>query len=330
MPTIGITDYYRYLGLSMTAGPDHPRALSRLSAHLEQLDHAPLKPQQRMYFLRVHVLPGLNHLLVLDPTTISRLERLDKLVRRYVRKWLRIPHDTPNTFIHGLSHEGGLGVPSLRLQIPLLRRDRLDRLVGRATTGLDPVLTALLSSEHLRDELKRWGSPQTYAGVVVSSKAVVRATIANRLHTTVDGRGLRFHNLVPSVSDWVTGGTSLQSGSSYIHCVQTRAASLHTAVRAARGHLAASMSCDACGELEGLYHIVQRYCRKARPRERGLDGIVNYVEKALRHQGYQVLVEPSIPTPAGVRKPDIVVYSPGAWAKVLDVSISAGKRREEL
>jgi hypothetical protein len=172
-----------------------------------------------------------------------------------------------------------LGIPSLWMQIPLLRRDRLDRLNGCATDGLDPVLTALLSYEHLRGELKRWGSPQICAGVVVSSKVVARATIADRLHTTVDGRGLRFHNLVPCVNDWDTGGTSLQTGSGYTLCVQTRAASLHTAVRAACGHPGASMKCDACGELEGLSHIFQRCCRAARPIERRHYGIVNYAKK---------------------------------------------------
>ena len=191
VPTVGITDYYRYLGLSTTAGPEHSRALDRLSTHLLQLDKAPLKPQQRMYFLRVHVLPCLHHLLVLDPTTVSRLERLDKLVRKYVRKWLRLPHDTPNSFIHGDLPDGGLGIT-------------------------------------------RWSSFQSYHGRLVSNKAVGKQIVAEQLHQTVDGRGLRFHHLVPCVNNWVGSGTGLLSGHSCIHCIQMRAASLHTAVRAAR------------------------------------------------------------------------------------------------
>ena len=68
-----------------------------------------------MYLLRTHVLPGLYHLLVLDPVANTLLKNMDRSVRRMVRKWLRLPHDNPNAYIHGAVREGGLGVTSLVL-----------------------------------------------------------------------------------------------------------------------------------------------------------------------------------------------------------------------
>ena len=321
VPTIGIDGYYKYLGLSMTAGKPHARASDRLLDHLSQLDRAPLKPQQRMYFLKVHVLPGLNHLLVLDPVTVSQLQRLDIAVRRHVRKWLRLPHDSPNSFIHASVSDGGLGVSSLRTNIPLLKRDRIDRLISRVSTGLDPVLEAVYkTSRFLNDEIRRWSQPRSFTGRLIATKEDARNVQASSLHTSVDGRGLRFHNLVPSSNDWLTNTTSVQSGNSFIHCVQMRAASLHCAVRAARGRPGASMKCDACGELEGLSHIVQRCCRTARPRDGRHDSVVQFLAKKLLGP-CEVLVEPTIPTPSGIKRPDLVVFVPGQWAKVIDVSI---------
>jgi hypothetical protein len=55
------------------------------------------------------------------------------------------------------------------------------------------------------------------------------------LDSSVDGRGFRYHNLVPAAQDWVVNGSALQSGPDYTRAIQMRAGTLHTAVRAARG-----------------------------------------------------------------------------------------------
>jgi hypothetical protein len=306
----------------MTAGPVHPLAQTRLQARLCELDKAPLKPQQRMYLLRTHVLSGMNHTLVLDPCTVNVLRRLDVSVRRCVRKWLRLPHDTPNAFIHGSLNDGGLGVTSLCLQIPVLKRERMVHLVSRAASGDDPVLLATLrQSPSLQRELRRWATPRLYAGIAYSSKAKAKCALARVHHSSVDGRGLRFHDADAASNSWVTSGSFLQSGSGYIHCIQMRAVSLHCAVRAARGHPRASMNCDTCGEPEGLSHIVQRCCRTAKSRDGTHDSICTYLADVLRAKEMELVQEPAIETPAGIRRPDIVVHKPGGASYVLDVTV---------
>ena len=65
VPSINIRGMYKYLGISTGAGLKiGDAATHRLEEHLKQLSKAPLKPQQRLFFLRVHVLPGLYHKLV--------------------------------------------------------------------------------------------------------------------------------------------------------------------------------------------------------------------------------------------------------------------------
>ena len=85
---LNIVDTYRYLGIQ--AGPKGLRRTcgESLRTALDRLTRAPLKPQQRMYMLRCHLLPGLYHSLVLGEITAGSLEQLDRTVRAAVRRWL--------------------------------------------------------------------------------------------------------------------------------------------------------------------------------------------------------------------------------------------------
>ena len=52
------------------------------------------------------------------------------------------------------------------------------------------------------------------------------------------------------------------------------------------------------------------------------DKIVDLVEQALTRKGYTISREPAIPTPAGIRKPDLVVARNSA-VTVMDVTVVA-------
>ena len=93
--------------------------------NMEALTKAPLKPQQRLFALRCNVIPKLYHQLALGDVLISSLRRLDQVVRSTIRKWLNLPHDVPNAYIHSSVRDGGFGIPSLRWMAPLLRLNRL-------------------------------------------------------------------------------------------------------------------------------------------------------------------------------------------------------------
>ncbi|KAK2574760.1 hypothetical protein KPH14_012982, partial [Odynerus spinipes] len=126
LPALKRSDEWKYLGIPFTPeGRTVSQEIDQLRGYLVKLTKAPLKPQQRLFALRVMVLPGLYHLLVLGNTTLSRLKKIDGIVRGAVRNWLRLPHDTINAYIHARAKDGGLSIPSLRWLMPLKRRERL-------------------------------------------------------------------------------------------------------------------------------------------------------------------------------------------------------------
>lgn len=129
LPTLSRDAVWTYLGVVFSPeGRCKPAVRSTIAEGLLKLSKAPLKPQQRLFALRVVLLPGLLHQLALGLFNLSVLNNLDKKVRSSVRKWLSLPHDCPNAYFHARVVDGGLGLPSLRWVVPHLRMRRLRRL----------------------------------------------------------------------------------------------------------------------------------------------------------------------------------------------------------
>ena len=144
-------------------------------------------------------------------------------------------------------------------------------------------------------------------------------SLANQLHGSVHGRGLGHHSETSLANNWIVNGSNLQTGQNFIGSIHVRAASLHTAIRASRGFPDANMKCDACGQTESLSHILQMcHCTAARGRDKRHDSLVVYLAKCYTEAGFEVLVEPTISTPAGIRRPDLFIYISGKLGYVID------------
>lgn len=74
---MNIASVYKYLGLRTGVTGSRANIGGILQEGLERLKQAPLKPQQRMFILRVFLIPRLTHQLVLGEVSASTLERLD-------------------------------------------------------------------------------------------------------------------------------------------------------------------------------------------------------------------------------------------------------------
>ena len=104
----------------------------------DRLSKVPHKPQQRLFALRVVILPGLYHLLTLGGSTLGRLKKIDVIVRDACRKWLSLPHDAPNAYFRASVRDGGLSIPSIRWLMPMRRVVRLREMMsGSAATERD-------------------------------------------------------------------------------------------------------------------------------------------------------------------------------------------------
>ena len=125
----------------MVACVTKPRAVTKLNDGLVKLTRAPLKPQQRLYILRVHLIPKLYHELILGgiETTKSLLSRLDKMTRSSIHSWLHLPHDVPISMFHASARDGELNILQLLYVILIQKIKLIDRIMS-IEPERDPVL----------------------------------------------------------------------------------------------------------------------------------------------------------------------------------------------
>ena len=275
-----------------------------------------------MFILDVHLLPSLMHPLVFAQTSAKLLKELDVIVRRYIRRWLRLPHDTPKAFFHAEVKAGGLGIGILQFRIPILRRTRLERLF----TSSDPVIQHIV--KHSRAFLARargLAAVRRVGADFLRNKEDLKRVMNRQLHESVDGRGLSQHDLVPSVHTWVRSGTKLLTGGGYVHAVQVRGNLLHTSMRASRGRgVNESGGCEACGRRETLAHILQVCPKTSSERNTRHDRLVQYVAATARRKKWEVVVEPIVQVPGGRNRcPDLIITRKGQLGAAVDVTVAA-------
>ena len=318
---LGPTDVYKYLGISFTPVEVRKTAFEKLSSVLSNVSRAPLKPQQRLRMLRQNVVPKVLHELSLTHASVAYLRRIDRLVRSCVRRWLRLPLDTPLGFFHAPIREGGLGIASLLLTAPIHRRRRFLK-VGAST---DPCVQAVSSDESTWQWVHdMWAKPvPRFRGQTSTSTSEVKRVLAEDLHSAIDGRGLARASLVPQAHHWLTHAERFnQTAAAFRACVKLRGNLLATNSRGARGRAGADRLCPADLQPETLNHIVQHCNRAHGLRVLRHDRVQNFLVGKLRREGWLVESEPVIRTSEGLRKPDCIAFDPGtgnAW--VLDSQV---------
>ena len=296
--------FYKYLGIETGAYGTRTNTIKKLEKKLDDLRRAPLKPQQRIWILKTYCIPSVYHQLVLAKTTKQVLGGIDRVIRRTVRQFLRWPKDTPKEMFHADVDDGGLGIPELQKRVPLMQESRLTRLMRDE----DPAVAALTQTVFFKKLLESIEAARpTVDSVTPHSIAELRIRQGDRLHTTVDGAGLKTvrqcggHGIL-------TNGTLLMTGSTFIAVMKIRGNLMTTKAKMQRWHKGQDPSCDACGRRETLAHILQVCPRSWGERIRRHDKCVDLAKGLLEKQGYSTLAEPVIKTRQGIRKPDLVVW----------------------
>ncbi|KAK4322433.1 hypothetical protein Pmani_006773 [Petrolisthes manimaculis] len=138
---------------------------------------------------------------------------------------------------------------------------------------------------------------------------------------SVDGAGCRGSATLPSFSGWVRAGTRLMSGREFVSAIKLRGNVLSTRSREARGRPERPVLCrHGCQRPETLGHIQQSCPVTHGWRVQRHDKIVTAICKHLGDRGWEVLREPNIPTPNGLRKPDLVFWN-SVQSFVVDVQV---------
>ena len=147
--------------------------------------------------------------------------------------------------------------------------------------------------------------------------------MAEQLHGSADGYGVRTSAGVPYVHSWVSDGTALMSGSAFIHAVQIRGATVSSKKRAARGRPGANTACDCCGRTETLGHVLQVCHRSWGSRIKRHDALMEKFLQSLEIRGGSIVRAPVIPVVrSSPQIPDGVVYFQyHCW--VVDASVVA-------
>ncbi|KAK2577612.1 hypothetical protein KPH14_012895 [Odynerus spinipes] len=322
LPQIGTTSEWRYLGVDFQpAGPK--KVGSDLSIYLDRLTRAPLKPQQRLKILRCFLIPRLYHALILGRVTLGKLNALDLQTRAAVRRWLRLPHDVPNGFMHAPITSGGLGIPAMSTSVPGLLYDRLNSL-GHSTS---PQVRGSLESLWVAQRLQWAKKALTRDGACLSTKYRRDKWWTQRLHAAVDGFELRECSKSSLSSWWIDGGCHAIPGRDYVQHVHVRINALPSRMRTTtRGRdrtLHATRCRAGCNSTETAAHIIQGCFRTHGGRVQRHNAVGRIVAAGLRKRGWTVHEEPVYITAEGKRKPDLVCVR-DTEVHVVDTQVVSG------
>ena len=182
----------------------------------------------------------------------------------------------------------------------------------------DPVVCAMLETPAARKVLR--ARQTSLNGTVVATRQGLRSVLAQQLYSSVNGRGLASAPRVPAQHRWVNAGDMTLSGHAYVGAIKIRGNFVATALRSARGRPQTDIRCDCRGTPETFSHILQSCPRTRASRIATHDKIVGLVISCAERIGYSICREPAIPTPAGIRKPDLILVRDYDLT-ILDVTI---------
>lgn len=261
---------------------------------------------------RCYVILRLYHQLALGAITIGTLNKIDKIIRGYIRKWLNLPHDIITAYFHATIKDGGLRIPSMRWTAPLLRRDRL--LAAKKTyfnKGL----------ERFAEELAKCNKRLTDHGTLLNTNELMTIRWTAKLHESIDGAGLKASADTPQQHKWISDGNRFLTGNDFIGCIRTRINALPTRSRTTRSRTENRHCRAGCLAMETLNHVLQVCHRTHAYRIKRHNAILSYMERRIKSNGYTIHREPHYKTTSGLRKLNIVAVF-GKTAIVEDAQVT--------
>ncbi len=321
IPSITEGKPWKYLGVyfSHRGIVDVPVTLDDWLARVKKCEY--LKPQQKLYVLRVHVLPKLIHRLSFGNLSGKRLEKMDRKVRNWLKGFygiLHLPKSTPTAFFYARIKDGGLGLMRLRHSIPAMTFRRFNRFQNcHADVKLASEMSANKRRLHKCAKLiARFGDVEGY------STDEIAGINRDALYALNDGSGLRWSQPASFVHGWVgQGSTAFFGGGEFVNAIKLRINALPSKSRHNRDLPLASRLCRAgCREPETQWHCIQKCFRTHLARCKRHNEVARVLSEALAKLGYTVTQEALYRTEEGLRKPDIIAVK-GDNVYVIDPTV---------
>ena len=303
---------WRYLGAYFTGCGLHS-APELLQEWLQRVKKASLKPQEKLYVIRVHLIPKLIHALSMGTLLRKDLSAMDKMIRHSLRGksgMLHLPKTIPVAFFYAPVKDGGLGLMRLRHSIPSIVLHRFGRLLE---SGCRIVRCAGRKPANQMRLSKAASMLVNHDGVLGDTPERIAYVNKMYLYDHVDGVGLKWCGEVPYAHEWISKGSiAAMSGYNFVDALKLRINALPTRAYFALRYPGKVVQCRAgCGVPETVAHIMQSCMRNKGAMIRRHDGVVDIINRALIKLGYETFVEQVFHTSIGTRKPDIVAVKDG-------------------
>jgi hypothetical protein len=121
-------DLCTYLGIQFNPNGKKSPNLEAVRRKLGMLEAAPLKPEQKLYFLRTHLIPSVLHEAVLGRLNAGLLEQWDHEIRSFVKRICFLPRWAIDGLFYIPINKGGMGIMNLRFAVPQMLLTRIERL----------------------------------------------------------------------------------------------------------------------------------------------------------------------------------------------------------
>lgn len=180
------------------------------------------------------------------------LKAPDTSVRGILRQILPLPKNAPISSLNAAVTDGGLGVPSLQIKIPIMRKDRILKL----TNDNSQLFNSLINSNYVTTHLNRYRVPKIMGTKVNSPKAALPLW-ARSGHSFCDSSGLAYarQDAHYACHRWLEYFSL--SGFVFINLYKLRTNTIETPSRSVRGRGLSPRCSFRCGVVDSLGHWLQ-------------------------------------------------------------------------
>ncbi len=141
-----------------------------LNAYFKSIGKYPLKPHQRVQLAKEYVVPKILTIIGTNPLRLNINDTcmVDRALRKWVRRWLKLPECTANAFIYTKACDGGLGLPCIEDIAFQCRINSQLSLIHSSDILIRLMAASWRIEEELGKNLKLAGSRKTTAKVMGS------------------------------------------------------------------------------------------------------------------------------------------------------------------
>ena len=252
---LNIEDTYRYLGINIGALDNKNNSINDdLTSKLLAISKSTLKPQQKLFMLKNHLIPSMLHTLTFSNVYLNSLKTMDRSIRAFVRRCLRLPSDTSLGVFYAPSSVGGIAITRLFLAIPVLRLKRISSIRRNDDT--------IIQTLPYRVILK-WSTPRVYDEYTFIDNTSINKYHSIYLFNSVDGKGLELGTHSPFINNWITSPIKMFSGRDFVDMVKLKHGLLYTHYRCKRMFPSLNTNClrRGCNYIYDCLNHIMQTCR---------------------------------------------------------------------